>query len=119
MLRMPFLDLSKLGVEEDVVKRAKKQAEQAKREIERCAPEFARLADAEGEAISKAFALYVEKLTKYQDSIAHILAVLKMRKGEDYHQHNLHIAELQGAYEALRHAIELPAGYVRQVQKGK
>jgi len=88
-----------------------KRVEQAKKEILRCAPIFAQLLDGEGAPVKAAFKLQVEKLEKYRDSIAHLIAVKRMRKGDDYNQHNLRIAELQGAYEALGYAIGLPKSY--------
>ncbi len=93
-------------------KAAKKRAEQAKQEILRCAPVFARLVNSEGKAVSEAFGLYVDKLQKYKESIAHLIAIKKIKKGEEYK-----IADLQGAYEALDWVIKLPQGYVEQMEK--
>jgi len=97
--------------DQSVEKIANKRTEQAKKEILRSAPIFAQLLNKEGEPVREAFKLQVEKLEKYRESILHLIAIKKMRKGDDYNQHNLRIAELQGAYEALGYAINLPKSY--------
>jgi len=105
--------------DQSVDKIANKRIEQAKKEILRAAPIFAQLLNGEGEPISKAFKLQVEKLEKYRESILHLIANKKMRKGDDYNRHNLRIAELQGAYEALGYAINLPKSYFDKMSELK
>jgi hypothetical protein len=95
-----------------VEKQANKKLDQTKKEIIRAANIFAQLLDGEGSPSRASYGLLVEKLTKYRESIAHLVAVKTMKKGDDYHQHNLHMAELQGAYEALGYAIDLPKSYL-------